>query len=588
MKSFLKMLLATILGGIILFFLVFVFIASLASLAEPKIVINDNSVLKVNINTMIYERTQDNPFSSFDPFTGQPENALGLNNFLKALESAKDDDRIKGLYLKGGIPLTGSATLREMREAIQDFKESGKFVYSYSEVMTQKGYYLASEADSVFMNPEGFLEWKGLAASVTYMKEALDKLGVEPVVLRATGNKFKSAVEPYMRQDMSEANRTQINQLLGSVWNNYLTDIASSRSLTSEQLNAIADEFVVTDPKDALKKGLLDGTIYYDELTELMTKRTGVESIKDLEFISVGKYVDGVGNSGNGNYKSDRIAVIIAQGEIVGGEGNEYTIGSYRISKAIREARKNDKVKAIVLRVNSPGGSALASEIIWREVDLARQEKPVVASMGDLAASGGYYISCFADTIVAQPNTITGSIGAFGLFFTGEKLMHETLGLNIETVTTNPYADLGTFDRSLTDGEMALLIAQVDKVYGTFKSRVAEGRDLDVNYVDSIGQGRVWSGTDAKERGLVDVIGGLDDAIEIAANMADLEGDYRIVEYPKLEDPIQKLVDDLMGGYESKIIEKNLGEYARYFELIQKVQERQGYQTRMEFDLVID
>lgn len=589
MKTFLKMLLATVLGGLVLMFIFFIFFGifvSALSLSDKEVVVEQNSILTLDVNNVIYERAEDDPFSGFNPLSGKPENAIGLNNILKAIEAAKDDERISALFLNGGIPLTGAATLKEIRNAILDFKESGKKVYSYSEIMTQKGLYLASVADSILMNPEGFMEWKGLSISVSYYKDALDKLGLKPVVLRATGNKFKSAVEPYMLQEMSEANRLQLTQLLSSVWSDYLGEVADSRSQSVEHLNEVANKFAVTSPREAVDYGLIDETAYKDQLLEHFESITSSTAIEDIPFIGVSSYLDGT-NTRKGTAGSDKIAVIIAQGEIVDGKGNEYSIGSKRISSAIRKARLNDKIKAVVLRVNSPGGSALASEVIWREVALTKEVKPVVASMGDLAASGGYYISCFADTIVANSNTITGSIGAFGLFFTGEELMHDKLGINIETVKTNEYSDLGTFDRSLTETEQALLIHQVDKVYGTFKNRVAEGRGLDVNYVDSIGQGRVWSGSDALELGLVDVIGDLNTAISIAADMAELE-EYRIVEYPKLEDPIERLLEDLTGGYKARVIQNSLGEYGRYFDFYQKAMSMQGYQTHMGYEIVID
>lgn len=588
MKTFLKMLLATILGVGILFFLLFVIIASIASMGEEKVLVEENSILKLNLNVSIHERSEDNPFESFNPISGKPQNSIGLNDLKASLKHAKNDSKIKGIYLNAGIPMAGHASLKEIRNALLDFKSSGKFIYSYSEILTQKGIYICSVADSVLVNPEGFMEWKGLNASVSYYQNALAKLGLKPEVLRATGNKYKSAVEPYLRQDMSPENRNQLSSLLHSIWYTYRKDVGESTGISMEMLDSLANNFAITNPKAALDSKLIDGIAYYDEVTDILCKKLGLEDSKDLNFIGLGKYKKSFKKNEGSSYGSDRIAVIIAQGDIVSGDGGEYSIGSERISRAIRKARKDDKVKAVVLRVNSPGGSALASEIIWREVKLTQEQKPVVASMGDLAASGGYYISCFADTIVAQANTITGSIGAFGLFMTGEELMHDKLGINIENVSTNKYADLGTFDRALTDSERAILIGSVDQIYGTFKSRVSEGRGLSVDSVESIGQGRVWTGEEALKIGLVDVIGGLDDAIEIAKNMADLGDEYRIVEYPEMEDPIQKLIKELTNGYETKIIEERLGEYARYLQLLEKAKGMQGYQTRMDYELIID
>lgn len=588
MKTFLKMLLATILGGFILLFLGFLLLITIASLAEPKTIVQPNTVLRFNLNTTLHDRADNNPFAGFNALNFQPESALGLDQIIAALKAAKEDDNILGVYLEGGIPLGGHATLKEIHHALIDFKTSGKFIVGYTDIITQKGLYVAAAADSFFVNPEGIIEWNGLNASVTYYKEALAKIGLQPEVLRATNNRFKSAVEPYLLQSMSEANRTQLSTLLFSVWGTYLDDFAEARGISKESLNALADESIATDPARAAEAKLISGTAYYDHVLNYLLKKTGEEKPDDIKYTSIGAYSEGKKLGGTKSIDKNRVAVIIAQGEIRDGEGDEYTIGSVRISEAIRKARLNDKVKAIVLRVNSPGGSALASEVIWREVALAREVKPVIASMGDLAASGGYYISAFADTIMAQPNTITGSIGAFGLFFTGEELMHNKLGLNIETVPTNKYSDLGTFDRSLSEMEKAILVKQVDKIYGTFKQRVAEGRNLTVEYVDSIGQGRVWSGADAQKLGLVDLMGGLSDAIELAAEKAGISNEYSVSVYPEQEDPIEQIIRQLSGDYQTKMLENQLGEYAAYFHLLKDIKQREGFQTRMEYELIIE
>lgn len=539
------------------------------------------------MNATFVDRAQDNPFAQFDPLSGDPESAVGLTDIIAALKSAQNDPKIIGVYLDGGVPLAGNASLKEIRTALMDFKNSGKFIYGYTEILTQKGLYLSSVADSFFVNPEGIIEFSGLSASVTYYRKALEKLGVKPVVLRATGNKFKSAVEPYLLDEMSPSNRMQLNALLGSFWSTYLGDLANSRSMTEQQLNTLADS-LLTNPSLAAEVGLIDGVAYFDQIQNLLITESAVEKFSALNFISPAKYAKNLDLNGNNGYSDERIAVIIAQGEIRGGDGSEYIIGSERIAEAVRKARLNDKVKAIVLRVNSPGGSALASEVIWREMDLARAEKPVIASMGDVAASGGYYIACYADTILAQANTVTGSIGAFGLFFTAQDLMNERLGINIETVKTNKYSDIGTLDRDLSPAERRILIRQVDNIYGTFKQRVATGRNLDLAFVDSIGQGRVYSGLKAKELGLVDLIGGLSDAINLAAEKAGLTEGYSVVNYPELEDPFEVFIKeftDKMGGTSLK---SELGEFAQYLEILEQAQSRKGLQTRMEYDILID
>lgn len=587
MKTFLKMLLASILGGIILFFIGFIVIASFISMVDKPPKMEANSVLKLDINNVIRERAQDNPFEAFDPLSGQPQSPQGLNKILASIEHAANDDNIRGIYISGGIPLAGNATLKEIRDALTEFKKSGKFVYAYSEIMTQNGYYLASVADSVMMLPEGYFEWRGLNATVAYLKDAVNKLGMEPVVLRATDNKFKSAVEPFLRQDMSPENRLQLTELLGSVWSDYTEVIGGSRNLTPERLNMLADSIALSSPKVAMENGFIDAVVYKSDVLTLLAAKTSKSEMEDVEMISINKYAE-INKLIKNKYGEDRIAVVIAQGDIVSGDAGEYQIGSDRIARAIRKARTNDRVKAIVLRVNSPGGSAIASEAIWREVMLAREVKPVVASMGDVAASGGYYISCFADTIVAQPNTVTGSIGAFGLFFTGEELMNDKLGINLETVKTNKYSDLGIFDRSITPSEKRILISQVDEVYRTFVNRVAEGRGMSFDQVNELGGGRVYSGEDALELGLVDVLGGVDDAIAIAANMAGMGEDYEVMETPKLEDPIMQLIKQMGGDFEERIIRNRLGEYAKYFEMLESAKEMQGFQTRMEFNLEIE
>jgi protease-4 len=587
MKTFLKMLLASILGGIILFFIGFIVIASFISMVDKPPKMEANSVLKLDINNVIYERAQENPFEGINPLSGQPQSPQGLNKILASIKHAAKDDNIRGIYISGGIPMTGNATLKEIRNALAEFKESGKFVYAYSEIMSQNGYYLASVADSVMMLPEGYFEWRGLSATVAYLKEAVNKLGMEPVVLRATDNKYKSAVEPFLRQDMSPENRMQLAELLNSVWGDYTEVIGDSRNLTSERLNMLADSIALSSPKLAKENGFIDAVVYKSDILTLLAEKTGKSEIGDVEMISINKYAE-INKLIKNKYGEDRIAVVIAQGDIVSGSAGEYQIGSDRIAKAIRQARTNDKVKAIVLRVNSPGGSAIASEAIWREVMLARETKPVVASMGDVAASGGYYISCFADTIVAQPNTVTGSIGAFGLFFTGQELMNDKMGINLETVKTNKYSDLGLFDRDISPSEKAILISQVDQVYRTFVSRVAEGRGMTFDEVNELGGGRVYSGEDAMELGLVDVMGGIDEAVAIAANMAGMGEEYEVMETPKLEDPLMQLIKQMGGDFEERLIRNRLGEYAKYFEMLESAKEMQGFQTRMEFNLEIE
>lgn len=589
MKTFLKMLLASLIGGGILLFVLFIIFASLISLSgKPEMKVQPNTILKIPMDTRIVERAQENPFEEFSPFPGQFESALGLNKLLGALQAAQDDDNIIGVYLDGGMPSASAASLRELRNALIDFRKSGKFIYGYSEVISQKGLYLSSVADTMWVNPEGFAEWRGLSASVTYYKEALEKIGLEPVVLRATGNEYKSAVEPFLSQDMTDQNREQLTQLLSSNWNTYRQEIAASRNLKAEDLDQMADSLAITSPREAQESGMITGLAYQDQMDSLLMARSRAPDLKQIPFLSTSKYAKGLDVLGQKEYAEDEIALVIAEGGIQSGEGSSTNIGSERFRRAIRKARKDPDVKAVVLRINSPGGSALASEVIWREIMLTRKEKPVIASMGGVAASGGYYLACYADTILAQPNTVTGSIGAFGLFFTAEELLHDKLGVNIETVTTNAYADLPQIDEPISPAEKRRLIHQVDRTYQTFIQRVAEGRNLSVDYVDSIGSGRIYSGVDAQKLGLVDLLGGLPAALDIAADKAGLEGKYRVTEFPEAKDPLEQFLENISGQYQASLVRESLGPLKSIYDTYEEAKGMQGYQMRIPYKLSID
>lgn len=590
MKTFLKMLAASLLGGAILLFVIFVLFATLVSLGgEAEFKVPPKSVLKVNLDIQIDDRASQNPFAGLDFIAGNFEKKYGVNELIAALKAAKTDENIDGIYLKGGMPIGQPATFRELRQALLDFKESGKFIYGYANVMSQSGLYLGSVADTFWVNPEGFTEWIGLSSSVTYYHDALNKLGVKPVVLRATGNKFKSAVEPYLTNEMTEANRTQLDTLLHYLWGEYTQSIEKQTNTSQDKLNQLADDFAATDPGDAAEAGLLHGTAYQDQIDSLLAARTEADDIDQVSFISVGKYAEGRDIKGQKDYAENEIAVVYAEGGIQLGEGGQGTIGAQRFAEAIKAVREDDNVKAVILRVNSPGGNALAAEIIWRELMLTQKEKPVIASMGGLAASGGYYLSSLADTILAQPNTITGSIGAFGLFFTAEELLNEKLGINIETVKTNTYADLGTIDRDISPQEKKLLIQQVDDVYQTFLERVAQGRDMTIEEVDSLGGGRVYAGAHAQKLGLVDLLGGLPQAVAIAATKAGLDSAaYRVTAYPEPTDPIKRLTKQLSNQVQSYYVQDGLGPLRPAYEIYQEAAHMQGYQMRMPYHLSID
>ncbi len=585
--SMLGVFLAFVFGTLALFGILAVAISSADSKKETKV--EPNSVLHVKFDAEIHDRSSNNPFENFDFGSFSGKKGIGLNDIIENIEKAKTDENIKGIYIDLENVPAGIATIEEIRNKLLEFKEgdSSKFIVAYSEVYTQGAYYLASVADEIWLNPEGVIEFKGLGAQLMFFKGLLEKMEVEPQVIRY--GKFKSAIEPFILDKMSEANREQTMKYMGSIWGQIVKGIADSRGLTPERLNLIADSALVQNAKDAVEQKLADKLYYKDQVLDDLKDRLGLEDAKKIKFVSMLKYADAPKpkKKDDKGLAKDKIAVIYASGSIESGEGDEQTIGSDRISKAIRKARLDENVKAIVLRVNSPGGSALASDVIWREVVLAKAAKPVVASMGDVAASGGYYISCAADTIVAQPNTITGSIGVFGLLMNMKNLFNNKFGITFDTVKTNRYADLGTPFRALTQAERDIIQNSVNDIYDSFITKVAEGRGMKKADVDSIGQGRVWSGTDAVKIGLVDVMGGMEDAIEIAAKMAKLDN-YRVAEYPEQKEPFKAFMEELSGEGEDVLIKKQLGENYRYYKTLDNLRKMEGIQARMPYDIYIE
>lgn len=588
MKQFFKMLFASMLAGVLLFGIVFLIFfgiaASLSAKGEPSV--KDNSVMRLNLNMVINERAVDNPFSAFDPFSGEVQSSGGLYEIIDAIEKAKNDDRIKGIYLQSSLSFAGMGSLKEIRDALVDFKNSGKFIISYGEIYSQKGLYISSVADSLFVTPEGAVEWTGLSSTVPFFVRALEKAGVKPQVIRGSNNVFKSAVEPYLQDSISPANREQLTLLLNDMWTLMCTEIAESRGLSAADLQLWADGLRVANPKVASELGLITRTAYVDEINEMIRKLLNIDDDDDIPFASVSAVRSTKGQKGK--YTGDRVAVVFAQGAINSGTGDDLSIGSDRLAKALRKVRKDDKVKAVVLRVNSPGGSTLASDVILREIQLIREAgKPIVASYGDLAASGGYYISCLADKIVSQPSTITGSIGVFGLFFTAEELLNDKIGIRYDRVKTAEFADLGSLDRDMRPEEKAYMQNMVDYFYGRFLSLVAEGRDLDSSYVDGIGQGRVWTGVQALENGLVDTLGGLQAAIAIAKDLAELEDDVRLVQYPKKQDAFQDLMR-MLGMDEQTRMKKELGSFYPIYQKWKEMESHTGMQSHIGFDLIIE
>lgn len=588
MKDFFKFVFASMIGVILSFFVLFIFLivmvtAIVASAgSEGKVAVAANSVMHVSLDYPISERTDKNPLAAFDFMGFEGKKTLGLNEILAGIEAAKTDQNIKGIYLDVSSLATGFATIEEIRNAILDFKKSGKFVLAYSEVYTQGAYYLATAADKVYLNPEGMVDFRGLSSESMFFKGALDKLGIEAQIIKV--GTYKSAVEPFILEKMSEPNRQQVTSFLGSLYDHFLTKISESRKISKATLFSIADSAKIRNPKDALTFKMVDGLLYKDQVLDELKSRTGIDKKKDVKSVTIEEY------SSNGETdktsSGNRIAVVYANGEITGGEGNDKTIGSERISRAIRKARTDEKVKAIVLRINSPGGSALASDVIWREVSLTKKIKPVIVSMGDVAASGGYYIACAADSIFAQPNTITGSIGVFGIVPNMQKFFNDKLGITFDGVKTGRFADLGDVSRPFTDAEKMILQQEVNKIYGTFTRKVAEGRNRSQTYIDSIGQGRVWSGTEALQNGLVDRLGNIDDAIASAAKKAKLK-DFKIVSYPAQVDPLKSLFDNSADKVRIYFAKRELGDNYTYYEQLKTALRISGVQTRMPYSITI-
>ena len=582
-------LLGSILAGLVLFLLAFVILGGIISAAgsDKAEKIEEHTILALELNKKILDNEPGDPFANMDIMSMNIEQALGLNDILKNIEKAKEDENIDGIFLKLSFINAGISTVEEIRNALIDFKESGKFIVSHSDAYSQKTYYLASVADEIYLTPEGGMQFVGLTAEVMFFKKMLKKFGIEPVILRH--GKFKSAVEPFMLEKMSEANREQLATFVGTIWNDMLGKIGESRNLKVEQLNKIADELLLKKAKSCVELGLVDSLKYYDELLANLQQKTGAEKVKDLKFTSHSKYikVPKKKKEGEKGLAKDKVAVIYASGDIVDGKGDGSNIGGESLSRTIRKVRNDDKIKAIVLRVNSPGGSAMASEVILREVKLAKEVKPLIVSMGDYAASGGYYIACAADTILANANTLTGSIGVFGLLFNIEKLMNDKIGITIDRVNTNEYSDIGSATRKMQTYEETYILNSIEDVYSTFTEHVAEGRGMTVEEVDAIGQGRIWSGIKAKELGLVDVLGGLEDAIAIAAEKAKLER-YRVVNYPKKKDPFQAFMEKLGGNIKSKAIENELGEFAPYYRMLKKITNQKGVHARIPMEIYIN
>jgi len=583
MKNFLSSLLATLVGILIMTIVVFLIFMGIvaASTSKEAPEVKENSLLVAKFNAKIIDRADNNPLSKLMTGNFAYNEVMGLNQILKDLKKAKSDNNINGILLKLSNVPSGISTLGEVRDALLDFKSSGKFIYAYADVYTQKSYYLATAADSIFMTPEGMFMLTGLSAEATFYKNALDKLGIEMQVVKH--GSYKSAAESFTREDLSDENREQIQGYVGSIWNKMVSDISESRGIPSEKLNQYADELLTMENKNLVETGMIDGLIYYDEMLTLLKKKLGVEEEKDLDAIGLGSYKDVVSKEKKESGR-DKIAVIYAMGMVVDGNAGEGYIGSERIARAIRKARRDKSVKAIVFRVNSGGGSVVASDVIYREALLAAEEKPFVASMGDVAASGGYYIVAPADTILASPSTITGSIGVIFSIPNMKELMNDKLGVTTDVVKTNRHADIYTVFDPLDPQERYFIQKSVDDTYENFVNLVADNRGKTFDEIDAIAGGRVWSASDALDLGLIDMFGGLDKSIEVAAEMAGLES-YRLQSLPKLDDPFTALMKQLTGGVKMKAIQKELGSEYIHYKNIQEISKMRGMQAIMPYDI---
>ena len=586
MKQFFKFMFASCLGSaLMLIVLMIVLICMVGSGSSNKISVKPKSVLYMNLNYEIPERTTDGDFTA--ALMGlQNSNAdnSGLNDIIANIDAAKDDDNIAGIFLELSSTSTSTANIEELRHHIANFKESGKFVLTYGESLSQGAYYLATAGNEIYLNPDGMLDIHGMASQIMFYKRLLDKLDIEIQIIRGPNNRFKSAVEPYFLDKMSDANREQMTKLLNTMWNKIVDDISASRGISPVKINQLADELALTfDAKIALEEGFVDGLAYRDEIIARIKDLAGIDKAKKINVLTNSQYASARPEP---KAKADKIAVIYANGQIQDGEGDDSTIGSTTLSKAIREARENKKVKAIVMRVNSPGGSALASEVIRREVELAKAEKPFIISMGSYAASGGYWISTEGDYIFADPTTLTGSIGVFGTIPNAKKFLNETVGLTFDVVKTNKNADFGSLTEPLTDYQKELMQKYVGNTYNDFTALVARTRGLRQSYVDSIGQGRVWAGADAIEIGLVDELGGLDKAIAYAAEKANLT-DYSLKDYPKQKDMMEMLLSgSVQEPYTKALLKKKLGKNYTYIETVENMSKLDGVQALMPFLIV--
>jgi protease-4 len=584
--TFFKSFLSSCLGAFVAFALIILFCVLMvsglvtATLSDKEVVVADNSVLQLKLTAPVSEVEVDDPIAELFPGAGEP--AVGLMQLKQAITYAKTDKKIKGIYLNISSPVAGITTLEEIRESLLDFRQSGKWVVAYSDSYSEGAYFLASASDKVFLNPEGDLEFNGLSLEATFFKKMLDKLEIKPEVFRV--GEFKSAVEPFLRDNMSDANRLQLNSLITSMYSEMIVRIAESRKIPKDKLKEISDKMLVRDAHTALEYGLVDSLYYEDQVRADLRHRLGLAHDANIPVAKYSRYRKSISTD---KTSSNEIAVIVADGSILPGESDRGVVGGETISEEIRKARKKSSVKAIVIRVNSPGGAFSASDEMWREVSLAAKEKVVIASMSDLAASGGYYLSMAADTIVAQPTTITGSIGIFSVLFDLSGFLGNKIGITSEEVKTGEVGSMTTVMRPLTAQEKAIWQKKTDDIYETFTSKAAKGRRMSQEAIKKIASGRVWTGAQAKENGLVDVLGGFEDALRIAARAAKLGDDYKVRYYPHQKTILEKLTGDLEQSTRVAAMRHELGEYYPWWMQWQRVKQYGGVQARMPLEFEV-
>ncbi|HTB05696.1 MAG TPA: signal peptide peptidase SppA [Bacteroidia bacterium] len=586
MKTFFASLLGTLVGIVLAFLIIFFICAAIIgsafkSLKEEEVIkVQPSSVLEIRLNHSIGERSSPKMFH-FKLDDNTFSETVGLNDIIEDIHHAAKDTLLKGIYLNLSDIPAGMAIIEAIRHELAEFKNSGKFIFAYGIGYSQKSYYLASVADKVYMHPEGIIFLKGLSAQIMFYKKALDKLGVQVQVFRH--GRYKSFVEPFILDKMSPDNRVQTRSLMVSLWDKMLGDMGVSRNITFTAFNNMADSLTVRTAEAAQQHGLVDSLLYSDQVMDKIKQRLKLTTQQNISFIGLDDYRE----TFHTNTSSSKIAVIYAIGDIVSGNGDDESIGSSRISETIKQARLDANIKAIVLRINSPGGDAVASDVIWREVQLTKQVKPVIVSMGDVAASGGYYIACAANVIVCEPTTITGSIGVFGLLPNAQQLLNDKLGITVDTVSTNTHASAGSLYYPLLSNEMAVLQNGIENFYHTFMSRVAAGRNLTIAQVDSIAQGRVWSGIQSRKIGLTDTLGGMDLALKIAAEKAHLT-EYSIEELPSPFGPFHKFLSRFSSNIETEALKNELGDIYEPVEEIKKLMKTTGVQARMPYQLIIE